>query len=355
MWKREVESNLLGSVINFDNLVGELEDKKFSGYVKVETWEFIDYVVFYSGRPLGVIRKREGGKEFLEFSQYTLYSESKISVYESSPLLTAHLSKELNMEKFQTLIFSGYGDEVFFSQLNIVDFDKFKEFIKKSNFAGYFTLYTPLKVLANFFCLEGEVVGINCGELWDYEAFKELESYGNTRFLSAYHIPPEEVCMLLSLKEGIKKGGNGTGFIVSREGVIQIIHEGLVLKSLKFYDEGIEEVYLDEPIKGSFYRINFCEEFPPLMVDLKRLQEIDSDYVGEDLLNRVREIFIDYIGPIGTILFKKVLGEYSYDPAKIPKSSFKAFVKRLEEEIPEEGLREEFRKKLEEVINEHSS
>ena len=142
MWKREVESNLLGSVINFDNLVGELEDKKFSGYVKVETWEFIDYVVFYSGRPLGVIRKREGGKEFLEFSQYTLYSESKLSVYESSPLLTAHLSKELNMEKFQTLIFSGYGDEVFFSQLNIVDFDKFKEFIKKSNFAGYFTLYT---------------------------------------------------------------------------------------------------------------------------------------------------------------------------------------------------------------------
>lgn len=356
MWKRKVEDNLIGSVINFESLIRDLKDKKLTGFVKVEGWDFTDYVILFSGKPLRVIRKKDNKKEFLEFRDYTLSPDTKLSIYESSPILTAHLNKVFSFPENQTLIFSGYGDEVFFSQLDIVDFRKFREFLKKSSFIGYFTLYTPVKILGNFFCLYGDIVGVNCGTLWDYKAFKELQGYGENCFISAYHIPPEEVQLLISVREGIEQGENGTGFIISEEGTIQMLHEGLILKSLKISDEEITEENLTERIKGTFYGVKFQEDFSPLELNLELLYgEGEKGYVEAGTLNKVKEIFVDFMGPIGGVLFKKILGEYSSDLERIPKRSFKPFLQRLEEEIPEEGLKEEFRKKLEEVINEISS
>lgn len=356
MWKRKVESNLIGSIIDFHRLIKELRESKLTGFVKIEGWDFTDYLVFYSGTPLKVIRRRGNKKEFIEFSDYKPSEDTKISVYESSPLLTAHLGKILSLPRYQTLIFSGYGDEVFFSQLDIVDFKKFEEFLKKTNFIGYFTLYTPVRVLGNFFCLYGEIVGVNCGSLWDESAFEELKSLGDEKFLSAYHIPPEEVQFFLSMKGGLKEGKDGTGFNVSEEGLFQLVHEGLVIKTIKVSDEDITEPDISQLIEGNFYRVDFHEEFPPLKLNLELLRDGDkSGYIETGLLNKVKEIFVDCMGPIGGLLFKRILGEYTSRPDRIPRKSFRAFVKRLEEEIPEEHLRKEFRKKLEEVIDETGS
>ncbi len=352
MWKRKVENNLIGGILNFESLIRDLRNEKLTGFVKVEGWNFTDYIVFYAGKPLRVVRKKDNKKEFLGFTGYTLSPDTKLSIYESSPLLTAHLSKVLSFPEFQTLIFSGYGDEVFFSQLDIIDFKKFKEFLKKSNFIGYFTLYTPVKVLGNFFCLYGDIVGVNHGTLWDKEAFEELQNYGENCFISTYHIPPEEVQLLISVRGGIKQERNSTGFIISEEGTVQLLHEGLILKSLKITDEEISEKNLSGRIEGTFYSVKFEEDLSPLELDLELLHgEVEKGYVESGTLNKVKELFVDYMGPIGGVLFKKILGEYSSDFERIPKRSFKSFLKRLEEEIPEENLKEEFRKKLEEVIN----
>ncbi len=356
MWKRKVESNLIGSIIDFRRLIKELQESKLTGFVKIEDWRYTDYLIFYSGVPLKVIRKNGNNKEFIDFSNYKPSEDTKISVYESSPLLTAHLGKILSLPRYQTLIFSGYGDEVFFSQLEIVDFKKFEEFLKKTNFIGYFTLYTPVRILGNFFCLYGDIVGVNCGELWDEPAFEELKGYGDEKFLSAYHIPPEEVQMFLSMKGGPKEGKNKTGFNVSEEGLFQLIHEGLVIKTIKISDEDISEVDISRQIEGSFYRIDFREDFSPIKLNLELLRDgSKGDYVKTSLLNKVKDIFVDCMGPIGGLLFKRILGEYTSRPDKMSKRSFKAFLKRLEEEIPEENLRKEFRKKLEEVIDETRS
>ena len=356
MWKRKVEDNLLGNLLNFDNLVKELRSRNLTGFIKIEGWDFTDYVIFFSGKPLRVVRKLNNKKEFIEFVRYNFPVETKVSVYESSPLLTAHLNKELSLPKHQTLLFSGYGDEVFFSQLEIIDFKKFEEFLKKSNFIGYFTLYTPVKVLGNFLCLYGEIVGINTGTLWDSKAFEEIRSYGENRFISAYHIPPEEVYMLLSIKGGLKEDRNDTGFNVSEDGTIQFVHDGLIIKNLRITDEEILEMDIPSLLRGTFYKTNFREDYTSLKINLNLLLGIEEqDFIEENILNKIKEIFIDSIGPIGEILFKKILGEYSSTLNRISRRSIKAFIKRLENEIPEENLRQEFRKKLEEVINEINS
>ena len=356
MWKRKVEDNLIGSVINFSSFIRDLKDKKSTGFVKVEGWDFTDYIIFFSGRPLRVVRKKGNKKTFMEFSDYTFLSDTKLSVYESSPLLTAHLCKTLSFKTYQTLIFSGYGDEVFFSQLEIIDFTKFKEFLKKSNFIGYFTLYTPVKILGNFFCLYGDVVGVNSGTLWNQEAFDKLTNYAENSFISAYHIPPEEVHMFVSVKNGFRDENNGTGFVFSETGIVQFLHDGLLLRSLRIGDEDIREESLSEKVEGTFYGIKFEENLLPLELNLEALQDKrEESYVESQVLAKVKETFVDVMGPIGGVLFKKVLGEYSSDFEKIPAKSFKSFIKRLEEEIPEEDLKEEFRKKLEEVINEINS
>ena len=356
MWKRKVESNLIGSIIDFRKLIKELQESKLTGFVKIEGWDFTDYLVLYSGKPIKVIRKRDNQKEFIEFSDYKPSEDTKISVYESSPLLTAHIGKILSLYRYQTLIFSGYGDEVFFSQLEIVDFKKFEEFLRKTDFTGYFTLYTPIRVLGNFFCLYGEIVGVNCRNLWDEEAFEELKSYGDERFLSAYHIPPEEVHMFLSMKGGLKEGRNGTGFNVSEGGIFQLVHEGLVIKTIRITDEDIKESDISSQVEGTFYGVDFRQDFSPLRLNLELLQGGDKEsYVEAVLLNKVREIFVDCMGPIGGILFKRILGEYTSRQDRIPKRSFMAFLKHLEREIPEEDLKEEFRRKLEEVIDQTGS
>ena len=134
MWKKEVEGNLITNVVNFGKILEDLKERKLTGYIKVEGWNFKDYLIFSNGNLIKILRIEENKRKNLNIKDYFPPSDAKLSVYESSPLLTAHICKSFDFENMQTLLISGYGSEVFFSRLGIIDFNNFSKFISKTNY-----------------------------------------------------------------------------------------------------------------------------------------------------------------------------------------------------------------------------
>ncbi len=349
MWKKKLQADLLGSVVNFKSVLKDLRKQRLSGFVKAEGWDFADYIIFFEGSPLRAIRKKHLRNENLNLTTYSPPEDTKLSIYETHPLLTAHILKEFSFPKYQTLILSGYGEEVFFSRLDMIDFVKLCDFLRKSGFTGYITLYTPSKILGNLFYVGGEPKAINSGKLWNEEALNYIFKYSGVKFLSAYHIPPEELYVLLSLKHGYKEGENSTGLIISESGSIQIVHDNLIINTLRILPEGIAQEDTKEIKEGVFYALDYTDNFPSINVALDNLQ-LEEEFVKENVLDRVKEVFIDCIGPVGSILFDRMLSEYTDERNRISKSNLQDFITRLKEEIPEEYLQEEFYDKVKEVI-----
>ena len=356
MWKKEVESNLITNVVNFGKLLKELKEKELNGFIKVEGWDFKDYLIISNGNLIKILRIEENTKKTLDIKGYSLPSEAKLSVYESSPLLTANICKSFDFENMQTLLISGYGSEVFYSRLGIIDFNNFSKFISKTNFTGYIVVYNPVYIYANMFFSEGKLIGINTGKNWDQNAYSELKGRIHDGFISAFHIDNEDVNILCSLKFGYKINGENTGFAVSEtERVIQFVFEGMEVKTLKINDESIDELTLGEIQDKKFYSVNYTENFNTLDFNFEEIFEESETYIEREKVRKLKEFFIDVMGPVGSILWDKVFESAGISQEKITPSELKYIVSKLSSEIPEEDVRNEFIRKVKEVLNEITS
>ncbi|AAC07657.1 hypothetical protein [Aquifex aeolicus] len=354
MWKEKVRDNILGEVIDWKALIDSLKKERFTGYIKVESWDETDYVILAEGSVKKIVRHKDNKKTFLDTSNYTPSSESKISVYKSSPLTTAHICKDLNFFEYQTLSLSGYGEEIFHSELNLVNPEKLETFFQKVNLNGYAVIYTYTSIYCNVFLLQGHLVGINGGNTWDSEVPSQKDLWQGKVFLSAYFIEPDEVLLLISLKRGFKEKNelNGNGFFVNGN-YVGFVENGNIKKGLLILPEEIVET---QEVKGEkFLEVNLIENPERLEISFKDLIPKEEKKIKPDVPLKVREIFLDYIGPVGKILWDKVLQELDISPEEFTHPTFRMFINRLAQEIPEEDLSKEFLNKAWEVLDESTS
>ncbi|GAB6065945.1 hypothetical protein JCM9492_10370 [Aquifex pyrophilus] len=347
MWKEEVRGGLLGEVINWKALYRELEDKDFTGFVKIEAWEFTDYVILEEGKPIKAVRVYDGEKEYFSIGEYKPPKESKVSLFKSSPLTTAHICKVYDFESLGTLLISGYGNEVFYSGVNIIDPSNLEKFVGKVSFTGYVTCYTSTEVLCNVFFLDGKIIGINLGKLWDDEAIKRI-SIPSSAYLSVYAIEPEEVLLLNSIKRGFN--GNGKYGFLWKDRVFTFVMDGDAVKSVKLDTESIKEV---SPLKeGHFYSVKLDENPETLGITLADIFGKKPEKVSKEIVKSIKEHFVDHMGPIGNILWHKILKDLHLNEEGLTKTTLRVLVYKLKDEIPEEDLRDSFINKVKEVFNE---
>jgi len=351
MWREKVKDNILGEVVNWGTLIDSLKKEKFTGYVKVEGWNETDYVIIGEGNIKKIVRYKEGKKDFIERGNYSPPSESKISIYKSSPITTAHICKHLNFLENQTLSISGYGEEIFHSELDLVNPEKLEKFFKKVNLNGYAVLYTFTSIYCNVFLLQGNIVGINSGKLWDKEALSQKGLWQGKVFISAYSIEPDEVFLLISLKNGFKERDKvrENGFLVNGD-YVGFVENGNLKKGLLILLEEIKET--DEVKGNKFLEVNLIEEPKSLGISFKDLIPESEKRVEAAILQKIKEIFLDYIGPVGKVLWDKILKEIDVSPDAFTPSTLKLFVTKLAQEIPEEDLSGEFLNKVQEVLDE---
>ncbi|RUM31663.1 MAG: hypothetical protein DSY42_02300 [Aquifex sp.] len=352
MWKEEVIGNLVGEIVNWQALLRDVEARNLTGFIKIETWEYTDYVIVGEGNPLKVVRVEGKNKSFLPLAQYRPPEDSKISVFKSTPILTAHICKSGNFEELQTLIISGYGNEVFHSNLNIIDSSNFKKFVEKVDFSGYTVCYTFVDILCNIFFLNGKIIGLNVKKHWDKNALDLLDMSLGEVFISSYVIEPEEIILLNSLKNGLEKKKDfreGYGFVYGGD-IISFVFKGETRKTLKLE---IEEIREENSKTGStFYGVKVIENPEEIPIGIDEILGTKGQRVSEKTIQTVKNIFLEHIGPIGKVVWDRIIKDLQIPYDRFTTSTLKLLVIKLKEEIPEEDLQSEFLKRIKEVIDE---
>jgi hypothetical protein len=133
-------------------------------------------------------------------------------------------------------------------------------------------------------------------------------------------------------------------FFYSGASIVKILHsrEELALASRIDIKPGTEnrlKVFsIDVPLETGSVNVEFVYE------DVDRKAYTPS--VPEDTVRRLKEFFIEEIGPIGSLLWNRILKSNGLDEARLSKDDFENLVNMLRDEIPDEKHRDKFVEKV---------
>jgi hypothetical protein len=75
-------------------------------------------------------------------------------------------------------------------------------------------------------------------------------------------------------------------------------------------------------------------------------RKVYTPFVPEDTVRRLKEFFIEEIGPIGSLLWNRILKSNGLDEAKLSEDDFEKLVNILRDEIPDEKHKDKFIEKV---------
>jgi hypothetical protein len=96
--------------------------------------------------------------------------------------------------------------------------------------------------------------------------------------------------------------------------------------------------YMYVPLKTGSVNVEFVYE------DVDR--KVYTPFVPEETVRRLKEFFIEEIGPIGSLLWNRILKSNGLDEAKLSENDFERLVNILRDEIPDEKHKDKFIEKV---------
>lgn len=348
--------------IKFDSLKEELSKKLFTGYMKLSYWDAEDYLYYLRGRPVGAIRYlSEGSSEEIDpESYYPPHQAGLLSLYSTSPIQVFAFLESLK-QKVSPYNFVTYGQEMVASlQLSHTDPQLILSRISSLELYGYMV-----------FCGQdgfGPLIGFSKGKpvfLFD-RGRKHPTKRADLRMersevcLSVFRTEPEFVDFLASVDNMKKVYTIKLSQLQQIREVIKDIRETYLLLEL-FLSYGLRlftfvcggsvvlkmlsknglfsEERLPPPQQGEFllnvYSVPIKSSLPPMEINFS-LIDSSAEYLRADELSAIRRFFMEDIGPIGAVLWKKVFEKMGLELDKLPINKTQDFIRRLAEEIPDE-------------------
>jgi len=123
-------------------------------------------------------------------------------------------------------------------------------------------------------------------------------------------------------------------FLSSGSRIYEIFYKGIKLLDILHDKDTLQENTL-EPSSGTFtlYTIDIRESLPP--IDIGFGKEEQKDYVGGEIILTVKRHFIEEIGPVGTLLWNKIIKDRGYDERKMTQEQLNNLIEVLFNEIPD--------------------
>lgn len=379
MQRIELYRDLNLESVNLEEIFREIQNKSESGYLKITYWDQEDYIFYAGGKPIGgATYDRQGRKMELDYLSYRIKNNNGTLSFFRLPTLEVLVFKYKDLKFPKPYNFVSYGDEFLAPvKTTMVDPNRVLQQAKKAHLDGYIVVCDDENYKCMLFLQGGNSIAFYDGRQFIKKGEVRFSVKRETDYVGVYSTEPE-VSLLLScvntLKlhvennfrskeelEAIEKSitsrkttclldvtfSNGDRlyqFFYSGVPIVGILHSREEITSASTIDikpgtENMLRVFsIDVPSETGSVDVEFVYE------DVDR--KVYTPSVPEDTVRRLKGFFIEEIGPIGSLLWNRILKSNGLDETKLSKDDFQKLVNILRDEIPDEKHRDKFIKKV---------
>lgn len=379
MQRIELYRDLNLESVNLEEIFREIQNKSESGYLKITYWNQEDYIFYAGGKPIGgATYDRQGRKMELDYLSYRIKNNNGTLSFFRLPTLEVLVFKYKDLKFPKPYNFVSYGDEFLAPvKTTMVDPNRVLQQAKKAHLDGYIVVCDDENYKCMLFLQGGNSIAFYDGRQFIKKGEVRFSVKRETDYVGVYSTEPE-VSLLLScvntLKlhvennfrskeelEAIEKSitsrkttclldvtfSNGDRlyqFFYSGVPIVGILHSREEITSASTIDikpgtENMLRVFsIDVPSETGSVDVEFVYE------DVDR--KVYTPSVPEDTVRRLKGFFIEEIGPIGSLLWNRILKSNGLDETKLSKDDFQKLVNILRDEIPDEKHRDKFIEKV---------
>jgi hypothetical protein len=379
MQRIELYKDLNLESVNLDEIFREIQSRSESGYFKITYWDQEDYIFYAGGKPIGgVTYDRQGKKMALDYLSYRVRNYNGTLSFFKLPTLEVLVFKYKELKFPTPYNFVSYGNEFLAPvKTTMVDPNRVLQQAKRSHLNGYIVVCDDENYKCMLFIQGGNSIAFYDGKQFIREGDVRFSVKRETDYVGVYSTEAE-VSLLLSCMDTLKldkeddfrskeeleaiersitskkttclldatlsNGDRLYQFFYSGASVVKILHgrEEMALASRIDIKPGTEnrlKVFsIDVPSETGSVNVEFVYE------DVDR--KVYTPSVPEDTVKKLKEFFIEEIGPIGSLLWNRILKSNGLDEVKLSKEDFEKLVNMLRDEIPDEKHRDKFIEKV---------
>ena len=389
MQRIELYKDLNLESVNLEEIFKEIQTKSESGYLKITYWDQEDYIFYAGGKPIGgATYDRQGKKMELDYLNYSIrnYTGTRYGIRNYNGTLSFFRlpTLEVLVFKYKELKFPtpynfvSYGNEFLAPvKTTMVDPNKVLQQAKRSHLDGYIVVCDDENYKCMLFLQGGNSIAFYDGRQFIKKGDVRFSVKRETDYVGVYSTEPE-VSLLFSCMDTLKLGvennfrskeeleaieksitsrkatclldatlSNGDRFYQFFYGgvpIVGILHsrEDIISASRIDIKPGTENrlkvFYMYVPLKTGSVNVEFVYE------DVDR--KVYTPFVPEETVRRLKEFFIEEIGPIGSLLWNRILKSNGLDEAKLSENDFERLVNILRDEIPDEKHKDKFIEKV---------
>jgi hypothetical protein len=365
--------------VNLEEIFREIRDKSESGYLKITYWDQEDYIFYAGGKPIGgVSYDRQGRKMTLDYLNYRIRNYNGTLSFYKLPTLEVLVFKYKELKFPTPYNFVSYGNEFLAPvKTTMVYPNRVLRQAKRFHLDGYIVIGDDKNYKCMLFLQGGTTIAFYDGKQFIKEGDVRFSVKQETDYVGVYSTEAE-VSLLLSCMDTLKLSVENNfrskeeleaieKSITSRKStclldvtlsngdrLYQFFYDGVsIVKILHGREEMVSASRID--IKpGTENRLRVFSIYVPLETGSVNVEFVYEDvdrkvytpFVPEETVRRLKEFFIEEIGPIGSFLWDRILKSNGLDEAKLSKDDFERLVNILTHEIPYEKRRDKFIEKV---------
>jgi len=379
MQRIELYKDLDLESVNVEEIFREIQNKSESGYLKITYWDQEDYIFYAGGNPIGgATYDRQGRKMALDYLNYRIRNYNGTLSFFKLPTLEVLVFKYKELKFPTPYNFVSYGNEFLAPvKTTMVDPNRVLQQAKKAHLDGYIVVCDDENYKCMLFLQGGNSIAFYDGRQFIKKGDVRFSVKRETDYVGVYSTEAE-VSLLLSCMDTLKldeeddfrskeeleaieksitsrkstclldatlsNGDRLYQFFYRGVPVIGILHsrEEIVSASRIDIKPGTEnrlKVFsIDVPSETGSVNVEFVYE------DMDR--KVYTSSVPEETVRRLKEFFIEEIGPIGSLLWNRILKSNGLDEAKLSEDDFEKLVNILRDEIPDEKHKDKFIEKV---------
>jgi hypothetical protein len=379
MQRIELYKDLNLESVNLDEIFREIQSRSESGYFKITYWDQEDYIFYAGGKPIGgATYDRQGRKVTLDYLSYRIRNYNGTLSFFRLPTLEVLVFKYKELKFPTPYNFVSYGNEFLAPvKTTMVDPNRVLQQAKRSHLDGYIVIGDDENYKSMLFLQRGNSIAFYDGKRFIREGDVRFSVKRETDYVGVYSTEAE-VSLLLSCMDTLKldeeddfrskeeleaieksitsrkttclldatlsNGDRLYKFFYSGVPVVGILHsrEELALASKIDIKPGTENrlrvFSIDVPSETGSVNVEFVYE------DVDR--RVYTPSVPEDTVKKLKEFFIEEIGPIGSLLWNRILKSNGLNETSLSKGDFEKLVNMLRDEIPDEKHRDKFIEKV---------
>ncbi|WP_340691041.1 hypothetical protein [Hydrogenobacter thermophilus] len=367
--------------VDLRKLFEEVITKKLTGYFKISYWNLDDYILYAEGQPIwGVSIDRDGSINNLDVENYKPKSNAgTVSFYEVS-LINLITFRDQQRTPPSPYNFVSYGHEFLtcmkFSHVNI---SGLMEQVKRSHLDGYLVLCNTRGFTHMIMFQKGLAICSYHDNTYTLGTRQRISIDKDGDCIAVYATEPE-LPLFLSSMNTLKKEIEDTFRSNEELGIVrkevsdrklsaildvhlqkggrmyEFFYKGTFLLRLAHMMDQVENRSLEisPGTKNTFflYSLQVRETFPAMEVEFytQESSPFESTYVEEEKVRWIRSYFIEEIGPIGALLWSKILKEKGYSERQMREEDLKRLIEELYMEIPDSAHASKFLEKARRLL-----